>query len=199
MVIFGGLELVAAGYIIHKHSKNKKEKRRLEEEAAALEEQQYRIYPSPPPHRRHHSHDRRHSRDRKHRNEAQVAPGQPPYINGSGAGNVYAEYPPRANSVPPTYPQNGWYAPGPAGAPAQQTKPYPPSGYPQNYPNQDPNAPQYGQYPAPGFGPSQSMGDLGRGRQDRRAEEAVTSPHVRFAGPDGEEHGRFSPPPEYRP
>ncbi|KAK2628992.1 hypothetical protein QTJ16_002095 [Diplocarpon rosae] len=39
MVILGGLELVAAGYIIHKHLQNKKERQRLEDEAAALEEE----------------------------------------------------------------------------------------------------------------------------------------------------------------
>ena len=37
MVIFGGLELVAAGYILHKHNKNKRERRRLEEEAEELD------------------------------------------------------------------------------------------------------------------------------------------------------------------
>jgi len=65
MVLFGGLEIVAAGYLLNRHYKNKEEKERLEAEAAALEEQQYRIYS--PDHagpgesgrrRRAHSHDR---------------------------------------------------------------------------------------------------------------------------------------------
>lgn len=73
MVLLGGLELVAAGYIIHKHQQNKRDKQRLEEEAATLEEEQYRIFPpdsrpSRSEHRRRRSHSRRrHSYDRDDR------------------------------------------------------------------------------------------------------------------------------------
>lgn len=83
MVILGGLELVAAGYLINRHQKNKQEARRIQEEEDALEEQQYRIHSATNAgpgrrrshshdrhdrkhshsHHRHHSHDRRHSRD----------------------------------------------------------------------------------------------------------------------------------------
>jgi hypothetical protein len=78
MVLLGGLEIVAAGYLIHKHQQNKKDKQRLEEEAAALEESQYRIFPPDRPasssqhdrrRRRSHSrerHDRRDRHDRPH-------------------------------------------------------------------------------------------------------------------------------------
>ena len=79
MVILGGLELVAAGYLINRHQKNKQEARRLQEEEEALEESRYRIYSADnagPGRRRSHSHDRhdrkhshsrrRHSLDRRH-------------------------------------------------------------------------------------------------------------------------------------
>ena len=39
MVILGGLEIVAAGYLYHKHEQNKKERERLREEDEALEEE----------------------------------------------------------------------------------------------------------------------------------------------------------------
>ncbi|KAG9242776.1 hypothetical protein BJ878DRAFT_481715 [Calycina marina] len=44
MVILGGLEIVAAGYLIHKHKKTKRERERLAEEAAALEESSYPLF-----------------------------------------------------------------------------------------------------------------------------------------------------------
>jgi len=73
MVIFGGLEVVAAGYLIHKHNQNKKEKQRIDDEAAALQEQQYPIFPNDGRHstsgrhRRSHSRDRHDGRDGHHR------------------------------------------------------------------------------------------------------------------------------------
>lgn len=74
MVIFGGLEIVAAGYLIHKHQQNKKDKQRIDDEAAALEESQYRIYSdgssSHQHRRRSHSRERRDSRGR-HSHERQ--------------------------------------------------------------------------------------------------------------------------------
>ena len=44
MVILGGLELLAAGYLIKQHLKHREEKQRLENEALDLDEQSYRIY-----------------------------------------------------------------------------------------------------------------------------------------------------------
>ncbi|RAL65449.1 hypothetical protein DID88_001016 [Monilinia fructigena] len=44
MVLLGGLEVLAAGYLIKQHLKHKEEKQRLEIEALNLEEQSYRIY-----------------------------------------------------------------------------------------------------------------------------------------------------------
>lgn len=44
MVLLGGLELLAAGYLVRQHLKHKEEKQRLEIEALNLEEQSYRIY-----------------------------------------------------------------------------------------------------------------------------------------------------------
>jgi hypothetical protein len=57
MVLLGGLELVAAGYIIHKHNKNKREKRRLQEEADAIEAERLNVAGPSSSHRRTHSHD----------------------------------------------------------------------------------------------------------------------------------------------
>lgn len=84
MVLLGGLEIVAAGYLIHKHQQNKKDKQRLEEEAAALEESQYRIFPSDQnrpassQHRRRRSHSRessgRHSHERRERRDRHDRP-----------------------------------------------------------------------------------------------------------------------------
>lgn len=69
MVILGGLEIVAAGYLIHKHNKNKKERARLEEEIAALEESSYPLFPADqrPPRRHTHSH----SQSRPHTQSSQ--------------------------------------------------------------------------------------------------------------------------------
>lgn len=64
MVLLGGLEVLAAGYLLKQHLKHKEEKQRLEIEALNLEEQSYRIYSSDragPSHRR-----RRHSHEREH-------------------------------------------------------------------------------------------------------------------------------------
>ncbi|KAF7896475.1 hypothetical protein EAF00_006489 [Botryotinia globosa] len=64
MAILGGLEILAAGYLLKQHLKHREEKQRLEIEALDLDEQSYRIY-SPdragPGHRR-----RRQSRDREY-------------------------------------------------------------------------------------------------------------------------------------
>lgn len=67
MVLLGGLEVLAAGYLINRHLKNKEEKQRLEIEALNLEEHSYRIYSpdhaGPGQRRRRHSHDREHDRE----------------------------------------------------------------------------------------------------------------------------------------
>ncbi|QSZ32086.1 hypothetical protein DSL72_001655 [Monilinia vaccinii-corymbosi] len=44
MVLLGGLEVLAAGYLIKQHLKHKEERQRLEIEALNLEEQSYRIH-----------------------------------------------------------------------------------------------------------------------------------------------------------
>lgn len=116
MVLFGGLEIVAAGYLIHKHKQNKRERERLEEEAAALTEQQYPLQESSRlsrPHRRHSHSDlkdledeerrerrrRRRSRERREREkmefeeEARLSGGRqsaPPGNSGKGTGRYYA-------------------------------------------------------------------------------------------------------------
>ena len=73
MVILGGLEIVAAGYLIHKHNKNKKERARLEEEVAALEESSYPLFPADqrPPRRHTHSHTHSQSQSRPHTHSSQ--------------------------------------------------------------------------------------------------------------------------------
>jgi len=72
MVLLGGLEIVAAGYLIHKHNKNKKERARLEEEAAALEEDSYPLFPADqrPPRRHTHSHSQSQSRPHTHSSQS---------------------------------------------------------------------------------------------------------------------------------
>jgi hypothetical protein len=68
MVILGGLELLAAGYLLNRHLKHKEEKQRLEIEALDLDERSYPIYSADdagPRRSRRHSHD--HERDRKER------------------------------------------------------------------------------------------------------------------------------------
>ncbi|KAF4630853.1 hypothetical protein G7Y89_g7290 [Cudoniella acicularis] len=70
MVLLGGLEIVAAGYLINKHQKNKRERQRIEDERLALEEEQYHLFPPEDERhgRRHRSHsERRHSDDRHER------------------------------------------------------------------------------------------------------------------------------------
>ncbi|PQE07439.1 hypothetical protein CJF30_00007157 [Rutstroemia sp. NJR-2017a BBW] len=70
MVILGGLELLAAGYLLNRHLKHKEEKQRLEIEALDLEERSYPIYSADdagPRRSRRHSHDR--ERDRKERRQ----------------------------------------------------------------------------------------------------------------------------------
>lgn len=146
MVLFGGLEIVAAGYLLHKHNQCKKERIRLEEEAAALEEQQYPLQEKPRPHRRHsHSHSeedeerrerrrRRRSRERREREKFE-----------------YEGRPPRMNSAPPGAPKMQTQRPAPR--PAQvQVEPGVVAGWPAHWKQtqQPPTAPpQPQQMPIP--------------------------------------------------
>lgn len=121
MVILGGLEIVAAGYLIHKHKQNKRERAILREEAEALEEETYQLQPEPPyhkPHRHSHSHSRerqetdeerkeRHRRRRERREREK-------YGNGSGG---------RDHSAPPRIPVQVLQQP--VGPPRQTQTPQP--------------------------------------------------------------------------
>ncbi|CZT01441.1 hypothetical protein WAI453_006921 [Rhynchosporium graminicola] len=118
MVILGGLELVAVGYVIHKHAQNKKEKQRIAEEAAALEEQQYRVFPSDRRGRHAHSQHRRRRSHSRRRHSA------------DGRFKKESPRPLMPDSRPPQY----------NAAPVPMQKPFQrPSTYPQ--PFQSPNAP----------------------------------------------------------
>jgi hypothetical protein len=67
MVLLGGLEIVAAGYLIRQHQKNKKERSLLEEESYQLQDDgSHRHSRRRHSHERRSSHDRRHSRERRH-------------------------------------------------------------------------------------------------------------------------------------
>jgi len=210
MVIFGGLEIVAAGYIIHKHQKNKQEKERIKDEAAALEEQQYRLFPpkdngrhshsSHSEHRRRRSHSRhsngrRHSTDGKHRRESprppmpQTMTTQPPVYN-----NI-----PVVNGPPPppqAHPQDmkyGW-TDGPAQQQQQQQPQdpaYPPTGWPAHWAQSQ--TPSTNATLSPYQQPPQQRRSEPRGRSPARVAE---SPRVRFA-PSVRSSSR-TPPPSYR-
>lgn len=225
MVILGGLEIVAAGYLIHKHQQNKKDKARIEEEEAILEEEEYRKHHSRHGHdhrhgsnsRRRHSRERRHSCDGKYeygRESPRPMPARP------------AMRPPMPQQVPPMAQQSmrpppsmGQQVPPPYHAVPTAT-PQPPqdikygwtdeSTPPQQQqqpPQQDASYPPTGwpshwtQSQAPDSGarlqtPNQ-RGESSRGRAERRSVSA--SPHVRFALPRRERSPSFSPPPSYRP
>lgn len=140
MVIFGGLELVAAGYLLHEHAKHKEERARLEEEEAAAERRRRR---------RRHSADRRrrHSRDRKQSYSYEYEDARPPrdsrpqYLAPTTypAASPYlapTAQPARANSAPPSQQQQ------------QQDPNYPPTGWPQHWPQS--------QRPEPNVGPREA-------------------------------------------
>lgn len=114
MVLLGGLELVAAGYIIHKHQKNKREKRRLQEEADALASGPSSS--SAHPHQRTHSHDGRTGHHHSHRHDkldndtgSSSDDDEDPDHHGRNSRpkphhldpNYAATQPPRPSSVPP--------------------------------------------------------------------------------------------------
>jgi len=197
---------VAAGYIIHKHQKNKQEKERIRDEAAALDEQQYRLFPpkndgrhshsSHSEHRRRRSHSRhsngrRHSTDGSHKRESPQRPmssamaTQPPVYNNAPV--VTAPPPPHQ-----THPQDikyGW-----TDGPAQQLPldpTYPPTGWPSQW-AQSQTQPTNATF-SPYEQPPQQRRSEPRGRSPARVPE---SPHVRFA-PSVRSFSR-SPPPSYR-
>jgi len=189
MVILGGLELAAAGYIIHKHRKNKREKQRLQEEEAALQQEQYQ-YQNPTP-------------CRKQPREKQAYDGQRP------SQQHYADtsHIPVANGrAPQTYPPTAW--------PHQQTSnPYPAASYLPPY--DGPAYHQASQFPQPRSQkprqqgaqqeryesrPSDTFPQMSAGGMGVYDPHRGASPHVRFAMPDGGRPGDwYDPPPEYRP
>jgi len=161
MVILGGLELVAAGYLMHQHNKNKKDRQRIDEAALALEEQGYPLQEDGS-HRRHHrrhSHDRRYegshsydregkhrrhrseSRDGRHRREKEEYVPRP--------GNSSAQVPTPVPAATAMYAQGGRHSAPPAQRPIppQGQAQYPPTGWPQHWPQTQippppPNPPQ---------------------------------------------------------
>ncbi|TAQ87641.1 hypothetical protein B7494_g4012 [Chlorociboria aeruginascens] len=193
MVLLGGLEIVAAGYLMHKHQKNKKERARLAEEEAELEEEEARLEEEyrrthPRPHSSGHKHRRRHSNERR---------------------DTYVP-PRREHSAPPASPVSpptGWPAHW-----AQSQQPEANQGRPANL---SPNMNNYthalhGPYVGGSrSGRARSQQDIPRGEKSQSFQDQNTVPvgnrpntpgHVRFAvGDDNEsEFGeRRDPPPAY--
>jgi len=132
MVILGGLELVAAGYLIHKHNKNKRERALLREEAAALEEEQYPLQDSRHSHSHSHSLDREETRDerkerhRRRRSRERRKREKWEYENGGREGRDHSA-PPRIHvpvQQPPVFPVQTQH-PQPGG--------FPPTGWPSHW------------------------------------------------------------------
>ena len=157
MVILGGLEIVAAGYLIHKHQQNKKDKARIEDEEAALEEEEYRKRHSRS-HHRHRSHSRRrHSRERRHSYDGKydyrresprpmpaksaMRPAPPQQVPPSSMAQQSMRPPPPYSSVPTAAPQPppqdvkyGWTdEPARQQQPTQQDPNFPPTGWPSHW------------------------------------------------------------------
>lgn len=170
MVILGGLEIVAAGYLIHKHNQTKRERALLREEAESLEEETYRLQEEAPYHRPHrHSRDRaeteeerkeRHRRRRERREREKREQSAPPRIPVPVAQPQYQQPPLRQTQTPqPGGIVTGW----PAHWKQSQTAPTPPpqpqmgpNGYPQDIKyGFVPEIPhdQYPAYPPPPFSP----------------------------------------------
>lgn len=78
MVIFGGLEIVAGGYLFHRYQKSKNEKKRLEQEA---QQRRYNTFPGAKPQPCHASHPQHVTLPQKHGYVAHTLPNrpQPPY------------------------------------------------------------------------------------------------------------------------
>jgi hypothetical protein len=203
MVILGGLEIVAAGYLIHKHQQNKKDRARAEAEEAAIEEEEYRRRHGKSEHRRR----RRHSRERRHsysydgKNEYRprptMKPPAPQQISPASMAQQSTRPPPPYNSVPTATsqpPQDikyGWTdEPAPQQQPPQQDPNFPPTGWPSHWPQSQTLG------TGSRLGPQQPHGGPSYGRPDGRATSA--SPHVRFAAPKRQRSPSFTPPPSYR-
>lgn len=220
MVLLGGLEVLAVGYVIHQHEKNKRERQRAieEEEAAALEEEEYRR------HRRNHSHERKrpHSRRRHHNRRhsydgKDTYDGRPQYMNPSASQPALQrpiiqqqqqqqQRPPQPGSE--IYPPTGW----PAHWDQSQTPPPPaPTNYQQPPPSYSatpapvggPGNVQYGWVPDEKVQPGQQRGRTGMsgGGSRHNSDPSPPTPHVRFALPsDTPQPGERwnTPPPQYR-
>jgi len=189
MVLCGGLELVALGYVIHKHQKNKRERELLKGEVAALEEQQYPLQERPHRHTHSNSHslDRQESREerreRHRRRRSKERREREKWEFEHGGGREYMASPkihaphvrppiivapgqtqtPQPNGYPPT----GW----PSNWKQAHTPPTPiplaqPNGYPQDvkygFVPEIPHE-EYPPYPPPPFSPNPSGRDS-RGR-----------------------------------
>jgi len=186
MVILGGLEIVAATYLIHKHNQNKRDRALLREEAASIEEETYHLQEDPPyhrPHRRSHSREReesdeerkeRHRRRRERREREKREQSAPPRIPvpvvHQQQQQQQQQYPLRQTQTPqPGGIVTGW----PAHWKQSQTPPTPPpqpqmgpNGYPQDVKyGFVPEIPhdQYPPYPPPPFSPGPADRDS-RGR-----------------------------------
>jgi hypothetical protein len=219
MVILGGLEIVAAGYLIHKHQQNKKDRARAEEEAAYLEEEEYRNRHSRHGHRSHshrrHSRERRHSYDGKHEYRRESPRPAKSAMKPTAPQQAFPPAMPQQSVRPPSasMAQPSMQAPPPYNAVPTAT-PQPPQDIKygwtdentpqtQQPPRQDPNFPPTGwpqewpqsQAPDPGarLQTPYQRGEPSRGRGDGRAVSA--SPRVRFATPRRDRSPSFSPPP----
>lgn len=211
MVIFGGLELVAAGFVVHHyHKKHKKEKEARVPQASPPEQ-----YSSPGQ-----NHYRRRKKDSRHKPSSSSKPAYYPYSSHPKPGDygpsssqvwrpqqsyVDVSQMPMATGIPPPY-QHTW-----------------PAGYrpPQQQPANTRLAPQQ-QHPYHGGGSypyySASTPNLAHGYQsntgltdddDRRSMNGLEvyephdpqSPHVHFNLPNGPQPGeqQEAPPPPYRP
>ncbi|KAE8445588.1 hypothetical protein EG329_013221 [Mollisiaceae sp. DMI_Dod_QoI] len=200
MVLLGGLELVAAGYIIHKHQQNKRDKQRLDDEAAALEEEQYHLFPpddgrnsrSDNRRRRSHSrrrhsydrydrHDRPHSHDGKYRRES-PSPRPKPILKPTNYSNpqLAQQRPPPYNAALATPPMAAAQRPAPQAQPQPQPAPqsYPQDikyGWTDDQPSQQ-RPPQNQNYPPTGWPAewqqSQGAGSSSRPPQPRQTAES---------------------------
>ncbi|ETN46591.1 uncharacterized protein HMPREF1541_00777 [Cyphellophora europaea CBS 101466] len=178
MVIFGGLEIVAAGYVLHELGKD-------EEKGRATEEARRRR-------RRHDSHSH-------HRRDSDSRPRPPRPSQHSLAPPMMP--PPRPNSAPPQQPAfqqhgpppPGW-VPGPPRPPqlqqqqhSQYQQPGPP--HPQTWPNQgQPPQPRPNTQPPPQLGPNSPM---------YKPADFPPNPHA--LGPQVQLHPpQHGPPPPYQ-
>lgn len=209
MVILGGLEIVAAGYLIHKHNQNKRDKQRLEDEAAALEEQQYRIFPSDGRHSSsQHRHSRRRSRSRERQSHGRrrhstdgrykhdsPRPSKPalvmaPAIHQAAQPPAYNPIPQTTAQPPPQDMKYGWRDDEPVHGQRPNGQ-FPPTGWPAEWAQSQTALPNGNLQP-----PQQRRGRSSRGHSETRS-EANTS-RVRFAISPSARSASRSPPPSYR-